>query len=58
MFYLSTHSAHFIYDYMVLSDIVKDHSDSKRGNSLLPHGLFFPISSKGFYMHHPTDHKT
>ena len=36
--------------------MVKDHSDSKRGNPLPPHGLFFPINSKGFfYMHHPTD---
>ena len=36
--------------------IVKNHSDSERGNLLLPHGLLFLISSKGsFYMHHPTD---
>ena len=34
---------------------VKDHSDSERGNLLLPHGLPILISSKGFYMHHPTD---
>ena len=27
--------------------MVKDHSDSERGNLLPPHGLFFPISSKG-----------
>ena len=27
--------------------MVKDHSDSKRGNLLLPHGLIFSISSKG-----------
>ena len=27
--------------------MVKDHSDSKRGNPLLPHGLLFPINSKG-----------
>ena len=27
--------------------MVKDHSDSERGNPL-PHGLLFPISSKGF----------
>ena len=27
--------------------MVKDHSDSERGNPLLPHGLLFPISSKG-----------
>ena len=25
--------------------MVKDHSDSERGNPLLPHGLLFPISS-------------
>ena len=36
--------------------MVKHHSDSERGNLLLPHGLLFPISSKGsFYMHHSTD---
>ena len=35
------------------------HSDSERGNPLLPHGLLFPISSKGsFYIHHPTDRIT
>ena len=26
--------------------MVKDHSDSERGNLLMPHGLLFPISSK------------
>ena len=36
--------------------MVKDHSDSERGNPLPPHGPLFPISSKVFfYMHHPTD---
>ena len=37
--------------------MVKDYSDSERGNPLLPHGLLLPISSKVFffYMHHPTD---
>ena len=35
--------------------MVKDHSDSERGNLLPPHRLLFPISSKAFYMHHPTD---
>ena len=29
MFYLTTHSTHFIYGYMA-SDMVKDHSDSER----------------------------
>ena len=28
----------------------KDHSDSDRGNPLLPHGLLFPISSKGSFI--------
>ena len=26
---------------------VKDHSDSEKGNPLLPHRLLFPINSKG-----------
>ena len=30
--------------------IVKDHSNSERGNLLLPHGLLFPISSKGSFI--------
>ena len=52
MFYLTTHSTHFIYGYMALDIIVvKDHSDSERGNPLPPHGLFFPISSKGYFVY-------
>ena len=31
--------------------MVKDHSDSERGNPLLPHGLLFPISSKGSFIY-------
>ena len=46
IFYLTTHSTHFIYGYMV-SDMVKDHSDSERGNPLMP---LFPISSKGSFI--------
>ena len=49
MFYLTTHSTHFIYGYMA-SDMVKDHSDSERGNVLPPHGLLFPINSKGSFI--------
>ena len=30
MFYLTTHSTHFIYGYMA-SDMVKDHSDNEKG---------------------------
>ena len=33
MFYLTTNSTRFIYGYMV-SDMVKDHSDSERGNPI------------------------
>ena len=39
--------------YLRLYDVrhmVKDHSDSKRGNPLPPHGLLFPISSKGSFI--------
>ena len=30
--------------------MVKDHSDSQRGNMLPSHGLLFPISSKGSFI--------
>ena len=45
MFYLTTHSTHFIYGYMV-----KDHSDSERGNLLSPHRLLLSIDSKGSFI--------
>ena len=38
MFYLTMHSTHFIYGYMA-SDMVKDHSDSEKGNLLPPHRI-------------------
>ena len=47
MFYLTTHSIHFIYGYMAS---VKNHRDSERGNPLPPHGLLFPISSNGSFI--------
>ena len=31
--------------------MVKEHSDSERGNPLPPHGLLFPISSKGSFIY-------
>ena len=31
--------------------MVKNHSDSERGNMLPPHGLLFPISSKGSFIY-------
>ena len=30
--------------------MVKDHSDSERENPLPPHGLLFPINSKGSFI--------
>ena len=30
--------------------MVKDHSDSEKGNPLPPHGLLFQISSKGSFI--------
>ena len=30
--------------------MVKDHSDSERGNPLPPHGLLFPINRNGTFM--------
>ena len=51
MFNLTTHSTHFIYGYMALDIMVQDHSDSYRGNLLLPpHRLLFPISSNGSFI--------
>ena len=40
--------------------MVKNYSDSERGNPWPPHPhrLLFPISSKVLYMHHPTDGMT
>ena len=49
LFYLTTHSTHFIYGYMA-SDIVKDHSDSEKGNPLPPHRLLLSINSKGYFI--------
>ena len=51
MFYLTTESTHFIYVLYGVRHVVKDHSDSERGNPLLPHGLLFPISSKDSTYH-------
>ena len=38
--------------------MVKDHSDSERGNPLVSHGLLFLISSKGSYIYYSTDRTT
>ena len=45
MFYLTTHSIHFIYGYMA-PDMVKDHSDSERRNPLPPHRLLFQLAAR------------
>ena len=50
MFYLTTQSTHFIYGYMASDNMVKDHSDSEKGNPLPPHRLLFPINSKGSFI--------
>ena len=50
MFYLTTHSTHFIYGLYGVRHMVKDHSDSEKGNPLPPHGLLFPINSKGSFI--------
>ena len=34
--------------------MVKDHSDSERGNPLLPPGLLFPINSKDSFLYAPS----
>ena len=49
MLYLTTHSTHFIYGYMA-SNMVKDHSDSEKGNPLSPHRLLLSINSKGSFI--------
>ena len=54
MFYLTTPSTHFIYGYMASDIWLRTILISEKVNPLPPHGLLFPISSKGFYMHRPT----
>ena len=43
MFYLTTHTTHFIYGYMASDIMVKDHCDSEKGNPLPPHRLFLSV---------------
>ena len=33
-----------------IGHMVEDYSDSERGNPLPPHGLLFPINTKGYFM--------
>ena len=50
MFYLTTHSTHFILWLYDVRHKVKDHSDSEKGKPLLRHGLLFSINSKGSFI--------
>ena len=50
MIYLTMHSTYFYLRLYGVGHIVKDHSNSERGNPLLPHGLLFPINSKGSFI--------
>ena len=50
MFYLTTHSTHFYLRLYGVGHIVKDHSDSERGNLMPTHGRLFPINSKGYFI--------
>ena len=46
MFYLTTHSTHFILRLYGVKHKVKDRLDSEKGNPLPPHRLLFLINSK------------
>ena len=50
IFYLTTHSTHLYLRLYGVGHMVKDHFDSERGNPLPPHGLHFPINSKGSFI--------
>ena len=50
MFYLTRHSTQFSLRLYGVGHMVKDHSDSERGNPLLPHWLLFLINSKGSFI--------
>ena len=45
VFYLTTHSTHFIYGCMA-SDMIKNHSDRERWNPPLPHRLLFWLAAR------------
>ena len=51
MFYLTTHSKYFIYSYMASDIWLRTIQIAReRGNLLPPHGLLFPINSKGSFI--------
>ena len=45
--FIYQHTQHILLTLYGIRHMVKDNTDSERGNMLLPHGLLFPISSKG-----------
>ena len=57
MFYLTTHSTHFIYGYMAADIMVKHHSGSERRNLLPPHGLLFPIINSSRFFLYASSHR-
>ena len=50
MFYLTTHSTHFYLRLYGVRHMVKDHTDSEKGNPLPPHRLLLSINSKGSFI--------
>ena len=50
MFYLTTHSTHFYLRLYGVRHMIKNHSDREIENLLSPHGLLFPISSRGSFI--------
>ena len=54
MFYLMTHSTHFKRLYGI-GRMIKDHSDSERGNCCCHMGYSFRLAEGFFYMHPTTD---
>ena len=50
MFYLTMHSTHFYLRLYGIRYMVKDHSDSEKGNPLPPHRLLLSINSKGSFI--------
>ena len=50
MFYLTTHSTHFYLRLYGVRHMVKDHSDSEKGNPLPPHRLLLSINSNGSFI--------
>ena len=56
LFYLTTHSIHFILRLYGHRHIIKNHSEIERRNPLPPHGLFFSgLQQVLFYMHDATN---